>query len=115
MGQVTKELLRTSPAEKQQNIGKLNFQEGALSFLEISLCPFQGVALPCDRLKESQSSAFSVFATFGVRISAFSISSLCGVSSDPCFFLGGGDERDLPHFPRVGFESPISKTRPALL
>ena len=49
-------------------------------------------------------SAFSAFSTFSVFL-------LCGISSDPCF----SGVRVFPHFlhfPRLGFESLISKIRP---
>ena len=55
---------------------------------------------------------FRVFVSAFSAFSAFSALLLFGISSDPCFFWA---ERDFPHFPRfprIGFESLISKIRP---
>ena len=52
---------------------------------------------------------------FRVFVSAFSVFSaflLCGVSSDPCFCRVRGAFRIFRIFPRIGFESLISKIRP---
>ena len=50
---------------------------------------------------------------FVSALSALSASLLRGISSPPLFFWGERDLPHLPYFPRIGFESLISKIQPS--
>ena len=59
---------------------------------------------------------FCIFHIFVFAFSAFSAFLLFGIFSDPCFFCGERDFPYFPHFPRIGFESLISRSdQPTLL
>ena len=70
--------------------------------------PLAGLTPKASHIKANQLH-FRIFHVFVSTFSAFSAFSLRGLSSDPCLFW---DERDLPHFPRVGFALLISMVQP---
>ena len=98
--------------------GRQELQKKTMAVEQLLFVPFvqtlwrtRGLALVGGHPKPVQIKLIrQIFRIFCVLVSAFAAFSLCGTSSDPCFFFSG--ERGLPHFCafRVRFEDLESPT-----